>query len=277
MSKKELMKHPANSPIFVSISLVLAMSLCSCSEQPQSQVNDHIVPQTLYTAVAHPDRPDADKQRDKRRKPAQVLEYLGVNPGMTVLEVMSGGGYYSELLSRVVGANGKVYSHNNKMYYDFQSDKFVEQRLEDNRLPNVIRWDKELNDLQLESNSLDATFMMLVYHDFYWSNDKPQQVLAQLYQALKPGGILGIVDHAAPQNSGSRDAESLHGSHRIDEMLVKKSLLSAGFVLDGGSNLLRNPNDDRNKPFFDKALMGQATDRFILRFKKPLNTVNENE
>ena len=117
--------------------------------------------------------------------------------------------------------------------------------------------------------------MMLVYHDFYWSSDQPQHVLVQLYQALKPGGTLGIVDHAAPQNSGSREAESLHGSHRIDEALVKKSLLSAGFILDGRSNLLRNPNDDRSKPFFDKSLMGQATDRFILRFKKPLHIANE--
>jgi len=265
------MKLPQSILLILSLSLLLQ----GCNEQTattdDSLEDDHYISQTLYTAVAHPERPDKDQQRDARRKPAQVLEILGVTPGMTVVEIMSGGGYYTELLSRVVGSNGKVYSHNNKMYYDFQSDKFVTQRFQDNRLPNAIRWDKELNDLQLPAESVDAVFLMLVYHDLYWSENSPQQVIASLFNALKPGGTLAIVDHSAAQNSGEQAAKDLHGIHRIDEQLVKDTILQAGFMLEAESDILRNPDDPRDKAFFDKSLLGKPTDRFVLRFKKPTN------
>lgn len=245
------------------------MLLAGCGEDNQPSHDDHLVNQTLYTAVAHPDRPETDKQRDDKRKPAQVLEFLGVSPGMKVIEVMAGGGYYTELLSRVVGPSGRVYHHNNQMYYEFQSDKFVEQRLKNNRLPNVLRWDKELDALALPDNSLDAAFIMLIFHDIYWSKDKPENVLAQLYKALKPGGVLAIVDHSAKLGSGTTAAESLHGIHRIDEQLVRQTVSRAGFIFDGGSDILRNPMDDREKAFFDNTMINKATDRFILRYKKP--------
>ena len=243
--------------------------ITACQEPTQTATNDHIVPQTLYTAVNHPDRPEQDRLRDHNRKPAQVLEFFGLEPGMAVIEILAGGGYYTELLSRAVGDNGIVYSHNNNMYYQFQSDKYVKLRLKNNRLPNVIRHDKELNDLQLPSNSLDAVFLMLVYHDFYWSDDDPIEALAHFYQALKPGGILAIVDHSALPSSGDSAAKSLHGLHRIDEQLVKQNMQSAGFILDGESNILRNPEDPRDKAFFDKSMHNIPTDRFILRYKKP--------
>lgn len=252
--------------------LILSLTfllLSGCSEQQSSAHGDHLVNQTLYTAVSHPDRPAVDRQRDEKRKPAEVLEFLGVNPGMTIIEVMAGGGYYTELLSRAVGPSGKVYHHNNQMYYQFQSDKFVEQRLKNNRLPNVTRWDRELDNLELAENSVDAVFMMLVFHDFYWSKDDPSQVLQTLYNTIKPGGIMAIVDHSAKTGSGDIAANSLHGIHRIDEQLVHQAMTKAGFVLDGESDILRNPHDDREKAFFDNALIDQATDRFVLRFKKP--------
>jgi predicted methyltransferase len=249
---------------------IFAMLHGGCSKEKTADVeSDHLINQTLYTAVDHPDRPELDKRRDVRRRPAQVLEFLGVRPGMKVIEMMAGGGYYTELLSRVVGVGGKVYSHNNKLYYEFQSDRFVTQRLADNRLPNVIRWDKELNDLQLPDDQLDAVFMMLVFHDFYWSDDDPQKLLTDLFKALKPGGTLAIVDHSAKSGTGAEAAQELHGIHRIDEQMVKNILQQAGFVLDGESDMLRNADDPRDKAFFDKALIGKPTDRFVLRYKKP--------
>ncbi|NQZ12740.1 MAG: class I SAM-dependent methyltransferase [Algicola sp.] len=251
-----------------SLCIMCLTLLTGCSDDKQPPQSDHLINQTLYTAITHSDRSDIDRQRDERRKPAQVLEFLGVSPGMTVIEIMAGGGYYTELLSRVVGRLGKVYSHNNKLYYEFQSDKFVEQRLKNNRLPNVIRWDKELNDLQLPDDSIDAVFLMLVYHDFYWSEDNPEQILADLYQALKPGGTVAIVDHSAKSGSGTSAANKMHGIHRIDEQLVKQSFEKAGFILNGESALLRNAADTRDKPFFDKSLIGKPTDRFVLRYRK---------
>ena len=250
--------------------IVLTTLLFGCSDDKITPIEtDHLVNQTLYTAVTHPDRPELDKHRDSHRKPAKVLEFLGVRPGMKVIEMMAGGGYYTELLSRVVGVGGQVLSHNNRLYYEFQSDKFVSKRLADNRLPNVIRWDKELNDLQLPDNGLDAVFMMLVFHDFYWSNDDPKQLLNNLYKALKPGGTLAIVDHSAKVGSGDNEAKDMHGIHRIDELLVKDIMAQSGFVLDGESQMLRSAEDKRDKAFFDKTLIGKSTDRFVLRYKKP--------
>jgi predicted methyltransferase len=251
------------------LGLLAVVLQTSCTGEKPTPQSDHLVSQTLYTAVSHKDRPELDKQRDERRKPAEVLEFLGVRPGMHVMEIMAGGGYYTELLSRAVGRLGKVYSQNNKLYYEFQSDKFVQQRLDNNRLPNVVRWDKELHDLQIPENSVDTVFMMLVFHDLYWSDDHPKQILAALFKILKPGGTVAIVDHSAQVGSGEKSAETLHGIHRIDEQLIKTTLTQAGFIFDSESDLLRNPKDARDKPFFDISMIGKPTDRFIFRFKKP--------
>ena len=257
-----------------SIFVVSCLLLTACSEQrPPEQSGSHVVQETVYTALAHPDRPIKDRRRDNKRKPAEVLEFLGIKPGMTVLETMAADGYYTEVLSRVVGENGSVYSHNNKMYYSYQSDKYVNERLKDNRLPNVVRWDKELGNMQLPEGQFDAVFMMLVFHDFYHLDyENPQRILHQVYDALKPGAILAIVDHSAIEGTEAEAAKRLHGIHRIDEQFVKKVVIQAGFILDDESDLLRNPEDRRDKPFFDPGMKMVPTDRFILRFKKPHQT-----
>ncbi|MFT5162182.1 MAG: putative methyltransferase [Alteromonadaceae bacterium] len=256
---------------FTILTLVTLFVITGCTQGKPPLPSDHLVGTTLQTAVAHPDRPAIDKQRDEQRKPAQVLSFLGIRPGMKVVEIMAGGGYYTELLSRVVGEHGKIYSHNDKLYYDFQSDKFVEQRLADNRLSNVVRWDRELDDLGLPANQIDAVFLMLVYHDFYWMKADPKQILADLYTSLKPGGIIGVVDHAAVVGSGDEAANDLHGIHRIDELLVKQAFSQAGFVLVEESVILRNPDDPRSHSFFDTSLIDKATDRFVLRYQKILS------
>ncbi|MFT4925775.1 MAG: putative methyltransferase [Phenylobacterium sp.] len=261
------MKRFFNPILAGAVLFMLLLTACSDAQKPQD--SDHLVGETLHTAVSHPDRPANDKQRDNHRKPAQVLSFLGVRPGMTVLEIMSGRGYYTELLSRVVGQQGKVYSHNDKLYYDFQSDKFVEQRLNNNRLSNVLRWDKELDNLNLPANEVDAVFLMLVFHDMYWMDTDTDQLLNDIYKALKPGGTVGIVDHSAVTGSGDHAAKDMHGIHRIDEALVKAAFAKAGFKLVRETNLLRNPDDDRSKPFFDSSLIDQPTDRFVLRYQKP--------
>lgn len=253
--------------VITALTTTLLLSACSDTDKPIH--SDHLVGETLHTAIDHPDRPSADKQRDNQRKPAEVLSFLGVTPGMKVVEIMAGRGYYTELLSRAVGTQGTVYAHNGKLYYDFQSDKFVEERLKGNRLSNVLRWDRELDDLGLPADQIDAIFLMLVFHDIYWMDADPQQLLADLFKALKPGGTIGIVDHSAIEGTGDEAAKDMHGIHRIDEQLVRKVFADAGFVLVGESQILRNQNDNREKPFFDKTLIDKPTDRFVLRFKKP--------
>ncbi len=250
--------------------LVLATTLLGCTEQSDDNASYHIVHSSVETAIEHPDRPVNDKALDPKRKPKAILDFFQIKPNQRVLDVMAFDGYYTELVSRTVGSRGLVYMHNNRVYYDYQSDRKVLQRIEDNRLPNVIRWDHELTELALAENSFDRILMMLVLHDIYWIEEQPQQVLKQLFKLLKPGGILGIVDHAAPDGSGSSHAPTNKDIHRIDAGFVRQQLLLAGFEYDDSIDVLHNPDDSRQYAFFDSRMQGESTHRFVMRFRKPL-------
>ena len=196
-------------------------------------------------------------------------EFFGVRPGMNVIELFAAGGNTAEVLARAVGRNGKVYMQNPAWFYERATSKPVDERLANNRLPNVVRLDKPLNDLGLEPNSLDGAIAFMVLHDFFWLSQDVPDVLKDLHQALKPGGWFGVVDHAAPDGTGAEHAKDRDkGSHRIDEAYVKKIFADAGFVLDASNDVLRNRADDRTKPFYDESFRGMSTDRFVLRFRK---------
>jgi predicted methyltransferase len=221
--------------------------------------------------MANPSRPDADRERDAGRRPSEVLEFFGIQPGATVLDMFSGGGYYTEMLAHVVGDNGHVVSHTNQTILAFSGDEF-ELRHADNRLPNVEVLTAENNELDLEANRFDAVIMTLNYHDLYWESEEykwarieVENFLAELYEGMKPGATLGIVDHYAVAGAPSETGSTLH---RIDSGIVISEVEAAGFVLDGESDLLRNLDDDRSKSVFDAEVRGK-TDRFVMRFKKP--------
>lgn len=229
-------------------------------------------PESAYdAAVAAEDRLPTDYERDAGRKPATVLAFFGIEHGDTVLDLYSGGGYYTELLADVVGPEGKVVAHSNKAYLNFVGDEF-EARYADDRLPNVDVLMAENNELDLDNGSFDAIMIVLAYHDVYHADpehgwaaiDKPK-FLAEIYDGLKAGGTLGIVDHVA---AAGAPPETGHTLHRIDPAIIIADLESAGFRLDGSSDALRNPDDDHSKIVFDPAIRG-STDRIILRFRKP--------
>lgn len=222
-------------------------------------------------AVVNPARSDADRERDARRKPAQVLEFFGIRPGMTVLDMFSGGGYYTELLSYVVGPEGRVVAHTNSAYAGFVGDE-ASKRYAGNRLPNVETLLAENNELDLPAGEFDAVMLILAYHDIYyvdaangWPKIDGPKLLAELKTALKPGGILAVVDHTAAAGSPRETGGSLH---RIDPEIVISELVAEGFVLEAKSNILRNMEDDYSKSMYDPEVRGR-TDRFILRFRKP--------
>ena len=222
-------------------------------------------------AVANPTRLEADYARDAGRKPAEVLEFFGIGAGDTVLDLFSGGGYYSDLLSHVVGPDGRVIAHTNAAYIGFAGDEF-EARHAQGRLPNVDVLIAENNELELDDASLDAVIIILGYHDLYyaapqrgWPKIDVELLLGELHSALKPGGVLGIVDHYAEAGAPRETGGSVH---RIDPAAVIADLQAAGFVLEAQSDVLRNPDDDYSKIVFDPELRGR-TDRFVLRFRKP--------
>ncbi len=225
----------------------------------------------ITAAVASPARPATDRDRDSHRKPAEVLRFFDVTPGMSVLEMFSGGGYYVEVLARIVGPDGTVYAHNNAAHRGFLGDA-ITMRFRDQRLENVIRVDAEAEAVQLPPASLDAAFLILAYHDVYvrpdqnWPAIDHEAMLDNVFTALKPGAILGVVDHIA--RPGGDPAEVATALHRIDEGVVIRDIEQAGFVLEDRSGILRNPTDDYQKRVFDPQIRGR-TDRFVLRFRKP--------
>jgi predicted methyltransferase len=223
-------------------------------------------------AVAHEGRSEADRADDAGRKPAAVVAFLGIEPGMTVLDLLAGGGYYSEILAHVVGDEGVVLAQNNSLYIGFVGEAFAE-RLADDRLPNVERIDSEVLELELEPASIDAAVFVLGYHDIYfrpedggWEELTPELVLAKLFAALKPGGVLGIVDHAALP--GADLADTANALHRIDEDVARAQIEAAGFVLEATSDVLRSAEDERTISVFDDSIR-RRTDRFVHRYRKP--------
>jgi predicted methyltransferase len=220
-------------------------------------------------AVNHAGRSASDIERDAKDKPAQVLRLTGIGPGMRVVDVLGGNGYYSELLSYLVGPKGEVLLINNSDFDGF--DRTWKERLGDNRLPNVTHRVVDLSSMDLGTASFDAALLIKVYHDLYWKRltDGPpktdaKRVLDQIAAALKPGGVLLIVDHSAKAGTGSSDADSLH---RIDAVYARHDIESHGFKLVAHGEFLRDPSDDRTQISYKPPALGK-TDRFVYVFRK---------
>ena len=212
-------------------------------------------------------RLEADLKRDKTSKPREIIQLVGVKPGDHVLDLFAGGGYYSEILSRVVGDKGEVVLHNNNAYLGFVGVQ-LSSRLSSNRLKNVTRLDSEADDLKLGENRFDSAFVILGVHDMYFKDkgwDVPvTPVMTQLYNSLKPGGRLVVIDHNNAKGRGIKDAKSLH---RVESSVVATELQKIGFKLVIESDLLRNPEDDYSKSVFAPEIR-RKTDRFIFIFEK---------
>jgi len=223
-------------------------------------------------AVAHSGRSAEDLKRDPIDHPAEVLRLSGIGPGMHVADVLAAGGYYSELLSYIVGSKGHVIMLNNKAS-EYWSENYWEKRLANRRLPNVEHRLVDLEHLPLADSSLDAEILIKNYHDLYWVDTDPKspwpkmnpgQVLAEMARVLKPGGILLLVDHSARPGTGSADAGPLH---RIDQAFARADFEKHGFEFVASSDVLRRPDDARNQISYKPPALGK-TDRFVMVFRK---------
>ena len=225
--------------------------------------------EAIEKAVANPHRPQTDVQRDAARMPAEVIGFLGIDAGMTILDVFAGGGYYTEILDSVVGKDGKVLSHNNGAYLSFVGPQ-LEERFADGGLGNTEQLVAEADDLELADNSLDGALMILAYHDFFYSSDQfewpdPDETafIEKLCKAMKPGAVLGVADHVA--NSGGDITEIALTLHRLDPQKVVSDMTGACFDLEAESNILRNTTDDHNSSAVSPEMHGK-TDRFLYKF-----------
>ena len=198
---------------------------------------------------------------------------MGVYPGMTVLDFNAATGWYTEILARVVGPTGRVIAHNHPGARTTLAAEAFEARYDGNRLPNVEQLFARHNELRVPPGSVDVVLMSMVYHDTYWHRDgvdwgpiDRHGLLESLREALKPGGVVGVVDHYAA--AGRDPFESVMAVHRIDPAVVRRDFAAAGFVLDGESDVLRTTTDDYSLSVFDAVVVGR-TDRFVLRFRSP--------
>lgn len=212
-------------------------------------------------------RTKSDIQLDSSRKPAEIMNFVGVKHGDKVLDLLAGGGYYSELLSRVVGNEGEVVLQIPKAYLGFVG-KELEQRLANDRLKNVNYLLSEAPDLQLQHNHFDSAFLVLGYHDMFFKDqgwDFPADVvMPQVLASLKVGGKLLVVDHSAASKRGAQDTKTLH---RIEAKFVINDLKKYGFTLVKQATFLENKNDTRNTSVFSPELR-RKTDRFVLLFER---------
>lgn len=209
------------------------------------------------------DRTDKDRDMDGRRHPAELLSFIGVQPGWRVADLGTGAGYTLELLNRAVGPDGQVYGQNNAhVLKNFVSESWP-ARLARPINANTVRLDREFADvLPDDVKDLDAVTFIFSYHDVVAAGGDRAQLNREIYDALKPGGVYVIADHHAPEGSGLEAASTLH---RLERDIVVQEVTDAGFVLVEEGQFLRDPTDDLQAVSYK---VGFRTDRYVLKFQK---------
>ena len=232
------------------------MAAASLSLAGAVQAETKVSP-AIAAAVADKARPAIDTYRDDRRKPAETVAFAGVVPDMAIAELIPGNGYYTRILSKAVGPRGRVYT----VPFSEPRAAFSKAIAADPAYANVTLITGPPLSIGVPV-PVDLVWTTQNYHDVRQGRALLNKAA---FDALKPGGTYFIIDHAAVAGAGEDVLLSLH---RIDEAVVKREVMAAGFVLEAESDLLRNPADKRNQMVFDREV-DRHTDQFILKFKKP--------
>ena len=249
--------------------VLLSVVVAACGSRGVRPSSPAAASASAAAAVAAPDRSAADRALDAGRHPVELLTFFGTAPGMRVAELGAGGGYTTELLARVVGPAGTVYGQNSQLILDRFAQAPWTARLATPVMRNVVRLDRPFDDpFPRDVRGLDQVWLVLFYHDTVWMGVDRAQMNRRIYEALRPGGIYAVIDHAGRPGTGATETQSLH---RIEESVVIDEVQAAGFRLDATSGVLRNPADPRDwndSPRVAGERRG-TSDRFVLRFVKP--------
>src|SRR5262245_11437605 len=245
--------------------LVLALvAMAACRRGPAP-----VAPPASYASVVDaPDRSAEDRKLDAGRKPADLLAFAGIRPGMRVAELGAGGGYTTELLARAVGPGGTVYGQNSRFILDRFAEKPWSERLARPAMRNVVRVERDFDDpLPPDARDLDAVVIVLFYHDLVWMGTDRARMNHAVFDHLKSGGLYVVVDHSARPGSGASEVQTLH---RIEERVVRDEVQRAGFRLARTGDFLRNPADARDWNDSPRAAGDRrgTSDRFALAFVK---------
>ncbi len=227
-------------------------------------------PAYVAAALADPARPEADRAVDDKRKAAEIVAFTQLKPGGSAADVFPGGGYYTRIFSKVVGAKGHVYAVVPTEAVE------AEKPRDPTTAPKALAAEPAFANVSLLVQSmksfdppgkLDLIFISQFYHDMHnpaFGGPDIASVNKAVFAALKPGGVYLVIDHSAP-GTGLSATNTLH---RIDIEAVKSEIAAAGFVLDASSDVLQNPEDPHTAMVFMPSIRGK-TDQFVLRFKKP--------
>jgi predicted methyltransferase len=228
------------------------------------------VSKAIAAAVADPARPQADRDRDADRKPAECIAFAGLKPGQRIADLIPGGGYFTRIFSGVVGPKGQVFAVATPKRPDAPPDRpepaaAVNAIAADAHYKNVTVAVEKIAELKLPEK-LDMVWTSQNYHDVH--NVKDIDVGAfnkAVFASLKPGGIYIVIDHATEKGAGFTATSTLH---RSDPDAVKTEVMAAGFEFVGSSDVIANPSDDHKAKVFEQGLRDK-TDRYVLKFRKP--------
>lgn len=224
-----------------------------------------LIPAHIAEACVCDQRSEQERNRDAGRKPDQVLTFFGIEPGMKVGEIQSGGGYFSGLLSAVVGHEGHVYAHNAPSSIARRKGiNPIEERIKEYDLKNMTPLVGPVESPGFPAG-LDAVFMIMTYHDACYSDVDRAALNKSVFESLRPGGTFGILDHAAREGKGFDDA---HECHRIEKCALIDEVTQYGFELASETDCLANESDTRDKIPFEKGLRDH-TCRFVVKFTRP--------
>ncbi|NIJ19643.1 putative methyltransferase [Sphingomonas naasensis] len=225
------------------------------------------VPAPITAALADPGRPAADKERDAARHPGELLAFAGIKPGDRVADFIMGGGYFTRILAKTVGDKGHVYAYQPAEFIQFRAAYADEQKTAVAGYANVTPLSDSLATVKF-AEPLDAIITVQNWHDLHLKMSPPGFAAAmakRLYDNLKPGGVLLVVDHVAASDPGFAVPDKLH---RIDPAAARAEIESAGFKFEASLPILANPADPHTAIVFDPSIRGK-TDQFVFRFRKP--------
>lgn len=224
-------------------------------------------PAPIAAALADPGRPAADKERDAARHPGELLAFAGIKPGDKVADFIMGGGYFTRILAKTVGDKGRVYAYQPAEFIAFRPAYADEQKTAVAGYANVTPLSDSLATVKF-AEPLDAIVTVQNWHDLHLKQSPPgfaASMAKRLYDNLKPGGVLLVIDHVAATDPGFAAPDKLH---RIDPAAARAEIESAGFKFDGSLPILANPADPHTAVVFDPSIRGK-TDQFVFRFRKP--------
>lgn len=239
------MKHCAVRS-FTALGIIAgAMSLAAAADAPDA---------ALKAAVADKARPAADSARDQYRHPAETLAFWGLKPGLNVIEIDAGGGYWTWILAPYAKATGGHYGttvpdpndprmtdRGRKYLADFKARYADESKY---GKVNWVVWSEEKEGGLGPANSADMVITARNIHDWMWTPGQLDKVLKDFHTVLKPGGILAVEDHRADPRKQVQDARD--GYVSTDFMV--KAVEKAGFKLESSSEVNANPKDTKDYP-----------------------------